>query len=277
MRATGAHTSNVKVFHRLADDLTHLEDRQDDRHGDESNDRTHHNDHDRFNHRGDRLDVVAQLLRVEDRYLVEHLAELTGLLTSGDHLHHRFGEQRRARQRHRDLFAFLHRREHGAPQSLVEPVAADVAGDGDRVEHRHTRVDELAHRLQAAADVQRTEHRAEDRRPQLHAVPPEGADLRLQEEEETNRAAEQEPNQQGPVRNDERAQAHEERRRPGQRIFLAFEDARELGQHERQQEDRHADRHRADDAGVDHRADDHFLGFDLLRQVERDAVEHLAE
>ena len=34
---------------------------------------------------------------------------------------------------------------------------------------------------------------------------------------------------------------------------------------------------RADDAGINHRPDDHAAGFDLLREIAGDFVEHLAE
>ncbi|MEM7628514.1 MAG: hypothetical protein AAF356_03730 [Planctomycetota bacterium] len=63
----------------------------------------------------------------------------------------------------------------------------------------------------------------------------------------------------------------------GQDVLLALEQRVELGQHERQQEDGHADGEHADHARIDRGADDHLAGLDLLGEIAGDAVEHLAE
>ena len=58
---------------------------------------------------------------------------------------------------------------------------------------------------------------------------------------------------------------------------MPWKTARNLGEHEREEEDGDGAGHRSDDAGVDRGADDHLAGLDLLSDVVGDAVEHLGE
>ena len=64
-----------KVDSMPADDRAHLEDRQDDRHGDEADHRTHEDDHDRLDHARDGLDGIAQSLGVVVRNFFQHFAQ----------------------------------------------------------------------------------------------------------------------------------------------------------------------------------------------------------
>src|SRR5262245_22349260 len=103
------------ISNSATDEGAHLEDGQDDRHGDKSDYSTHADDHDWFDHAGYGLYRVSEGFRVEDRDLLEHLAQAAGFLAGRDHLHDRGGQQPGADELGLDLLALLDRRVHAPP------------------------------------------------------------------------------------------------------------------------------------------------------------------
>ena len=90
-------------------------------------------------------------------------------------LHHRSREQARSGEGGLNLPALLHRGMDPSPHAPVETVPGDVPRDADRVEHRHSCIQQLPHGVQSPADVEGPEHLPDPGGGELESVPPEPA------------------------------------------------------------------------------------------------------
>ena len=102
----------------------------------------------------------------------QYVRQLTAFFAAADHLHYALGQQPAARQRRGDLFTLFDCHEHLVPHFLENRITGDIGRDADRIQHRYAGVYQLAHRLQAARDIEAAAELLEDGQSELGTVPP---------------------------------------------------------------------------------------------------------